>query len=130
MLEDISARELPRDYPVLSVDPGKLRTNRLSSNVQALLTAGMVKAPLVRQFFDEWHQPTYGERMAMAFAAHYSELKTTAPPLHPNEIFHELQQWTGGATMKSSAQLAAVLTVLAYFFERCDIFEPALVSAS
>ena len=125
VLEDIAAREMPANHPVLSVDPGKLRANRLSSSVQALLTAGMTKAPLVKQFFDEWHAPTYGERIAKAFSARYAELKSSAPPLHPNEIFHELQQWTGGEKPKSSAQLAAVLAVLAYFFERCDIFEPA-----
>lgn len=125
VLEDVATRESPASFPVMSVDAGKLRANRLSSNVQALLTAGMVKAPLVRQFFDEWHAPTYGERMAKAFAARYAELKSSAPPLHPNEIFHELQLWTGGEKQKSSAQLAAALAVLAYFFERCDIFEPA-----
>jgi hypothetical protein len=85
----------------------------------------MTKAPLVKQFFDEWHAPTYGERMAKAFAARYAELKSSMPPQHPNEIFHELQQWTGGEKPKSSAQLAAVLAVLAYFFDACDIFEPA-----
>ena len=125
VLEDIAAREMPASHPVMSVDPGKLRANRLSSSVQALLTAGMAKAPLVKQFFDEWHAPTYGERMAKSFSARYAELKSSAPLLHPNEIFHELQQWTGGERSKSSAQLAAVLAVLAYFFERCDIFEPA-----
>ena len=125
VLEDIAAREMPASHPVMSVDPGKLRANRLSSSVQALLTAGMAKAPLVKQFFDEWHAPTYGERMAKAFSARYAELKSSAPLLHPNEIFHELQQWTGGERSKSFAQLAAVLAVLAYFFERCDIFEPA-----
>lgn len=125
VLEDIAAREMPGNHPVLSVDPGKLRANRLSDSVQALITAGMAKAPLVKQFFDEWHAPTYGERMAKAFAARYVELKSCSPPLHPNEIFHELQQWTGGEKPKSSAQLAAVLAVLAYFFDSCDIFEPA-----
>lgn len=125
VLEDIATRELPPSHPVTSVDPGKLQANRLSSNVQALLTAGMSKAPLVKQFFDEWPEPTYGERMAKAFATRYAELKSGTPPLHPNEIFHELQQWTGGEKPKSCAQLAAVLAVIAYFFERCDIFKPA-----
>ncbi|HCN29438.1 MAG TPA: hypothetical protein DIT64_11950 [Verrucomicrobiales bacterium] len=125
VLEDIAARVMPANHPVMSVDPSKLRANRLSDSVQALLTAGMAKTPLVKRFFDEWHAPTYGERMAKAFTTHYQELKSSSPPLHPNEIFHELQQWTGGEKPKSSAQLAAVLAVLAYFFERCDIFEPA-----
>ena len=64
VLEDIAARELPKDHAVMSVDPGKLKANRLSDNVQLLLMAGMLKAPLVKRFFDEWDRPTYGERMA------------------------------------------------------------------
>lgn len=125
VLEDIAAREMPANNPVMVVDSGKLSANRLSGSVQALLTAGMAKAPLVKQFFDEWHSPTYGERMAKAFAERYTELKSITPHLHPNEIFDKLQQWTGGEKQTSSAKLAAVLSVLAYFFERCDIFEPA-----
>ena len=124
VLEDIAARELPKDQAVMSVDPGKLKTNRLSSNVQMLLTAGMAKAPLVKEFFEEWHQPTYGERMAKAFQKRYAELREVNPPLHPNQIFEELRLWTGGANV-AHAHLASVLAVLAYFFERCDIFEPA-----
>jgi hypothetical protein len=125
VLEDIAVRELPKDHAVMTVDPGKLKTNRLSSNVQMLLTAGIAKAPLVKQFFEEWHQPTYGERMAKAFAGRYQELRAKAPPLHPNEIFDELRIWTGGARTQPATRLASVLAVLAYFFERCDIFEPA-----
>jgi hypothetical protein len=124
VLEDIAARELPKDHVVMTVDPGKLKANRLSNNVQVLLTAGMAKAPLVKQFFEEWDQPTYGERMAKAFGRRYRELREATPALHPNEVFAELQRWTGGAKSQSASRLASVLAVLAYFFERCDIFEP------
>ena len=125
VLEDISARELPKNLPVMSVDPDKLRTNRLSGNVQSLLTAGMMKAPLVKQFFDEWHQPTYGERMSEAFKGRYQKLRAVTPSLHPNEIFDELQRWVAGTKLPSPPRLASILSVLAYFFERCDVFEPA-----
>ena len=125
VLEDIAARELPKDQAVMMVDPGKLKMNRLSAGVQGLLLAGMAKAPLVKQFFEEWHQPTYGERMAKAFAGRYQELRAKVPPRHPNEIFDELRTWTGGTRVQAAAGLASVLAVLACFFERCDIFEPA-----
>ena len=125
VLEDIASRELPEDHAVKTVDAGKLKANRLSNNVQLLLTAGMAKTPLVKRFFDEWHEPTYGERMAKAFVARYKELRDATPPLHPNEIFDKLLLWTGGTKMQPSTRLSPVLAVLAYFFERCDIFEPA-----
>jgi hypothetical protein len=124
VLEDIVARELPKDHAVMTVDPGKLHANRLSNNVQVLLTAGMSKAPLVKQFFGEWDHPTYGVRMAKAFGERYQELRAKKPPLHPNEIFEELRIWTGGSKT-TTPRLATVLAALAYFFDSCDIFEPA-----
>ena len=41
----------------------------------------------------------------------------------PNEIFHELQEWVGGANRGTPEHEMAVLTVIAYYFESCDIFE-------
>jgi hypothetical protein len=49
--------------------------------------------------------------------------------LGPDEIFGELQAFAGGMDREPSRQ-AAVLAVLSYFFESCDIFEDALQDAS
>jgi len=38
-------------------------------------------------------------------------------------IFAELQSWAGGVQRGTPEHQLAVLTVLAYYFERCDIFE-------
>jgi hypothetical protein len=44
--------------------------------------------------------------------------------MSPDEIFTELQTFAGGMDGVPSQQ-AAVLSVMSYFFERCDIFEDA-----
>ena len=42
--------------------------------------------------------------------------------LSPDQIFTELQTFAGGMDGTPKHQ-AAVLAVMSYFFERCDIFE-------
>ena len=125
ILEDIQARALPPDQSPSVVHPGKIRANSLSESVATLLRTGSNRAFLVREFFECWHDETYGERLQKAFRDQYLSLKQQAPPLHPNLIFDELLCWAGGQTRGSASRELAVLAVLAYFFDSCDIFEPA-----
>jgi hypothetical protein len=46
------------------------------------------------------------------------------PGITADEIFQGLQEYTTGCEpLSEPGQQAAVLAVLSYFFERCDIFE-------
>jgi len=120
VLNSIARRSVPTSQPVKDVPKGKIEANALSESVTSLLKAGMSKAPLVKDFFDQWHDITLGERIAKAFRAKYEELRGKSPP---NQIFSEIQDWAGGGTRGTPEHELAVLTVIAYFFERCDIFE-------
>jgi len=110
--------ESPRPVPT-----GKIEANGLSENVATLLKAGMEKAEIVERFFDCWHDPQYGDRLAAAFRGKYIELREQSPKLSPDEIFHELHIWAGSSWANSSALHVAVLAALAFFFEQCEIFE-------
>lgn len=110
--------ETPRPVPT-----GKIEANGLSPNVATLLKAGMERAELVEKFFDRWHDPLYGDRLASAFRSRYIELRDQSPKIGPDAIFHELHTWAGGTWAASSALQVAVLAVLAFFFEQCEIFE-------
>ncbi len=123
ILDGISAKEPNMDAAVGIVPAGKLQANDLSSSIQGLLQAGMRKAPLVEQFFQDWHDESYGARIAEAFKQQYAKLKNQAPPSHPNEIFQNLRSWAEGVTRPTPEREVATLAILAYFFERCDIFE-------
>ncbi|MCP4701182.1 MAG: hypothetical protein GY862_30655 [Gammaproteobacteria bacterium] len=103
------------------VPQGKIEANALSESVATLIKEGMSKADLVRQFFDKWHDPELGEKIANAFREQYQSLKEQK--LTPNTIFSKLQAWVGGEQRGTPEHELAVLTVLAYYFERCDIFE-------
>ena len=57
---------------------------------------------------------------AEAFKEEYTQLRDVSSP---NQIFHEFQSWAGGDRRGTPEHELAVITVIAYYFERCDIFE-------
>ncbi len=120
VLEALSNKRPPVDRPVGDVPAGKIEANALSESVATLLKEGMVKAPLVEEFLANWHEATLGERIAQSFRTEYEALRATHSP---NQVFPELQAWLGGTNRGTPEHELAVLTVMAYYFERCDIFE-------
>lgn len=109
------------DSEVRPVPAGKLSANALSVNVEILLRSGMTKADLVKRFFDDWHDPTLGDRVAERFKEEYTSLKLTQ--LVPDDIFTRLFVFAGGGERGTPMHEVAVLAVLAHLFEECDIFE-------
>lgn len=120
VLETITGRGVPMSQEVKDVPMGKIEANALSECIATLLKSGMAKAPLVETFFRQWHDESLGERIAASFKARYMELRGK---FRPNDLFAELQAWAGGSERGSPEHELAVLTVIAYYFERCDIFE-------
>ncbi|MGQ0563565.1 MAG: ABC-three component system protein [Gemmobacter sp.] len=111
----------PDDNPPLSApSPAKLSANDLSGDAAELLRQGRRREPLVERFFNDWPDPSLGEEIAQGFRERYQALKMEG--LSPDRIFTELQTFAGGMDGTPSHQ-AAVLAVMSYFFERCDIFE-------
>lgn len=121
VLESLATRSVSVNFPVKNVPRGKIEANTLSESVTILIKEGMGKADLVRQFFDKWHDPELGEKIATSFREQYKLLRDQKRT--PNAIFSELQAWVGGEQRGTPEHELAVLTVLAYYFERCDIFE-------
>lgn len=111
----------PDDNPPLSApSTSKLDANDLTADAAELLRQGRRREPLVEQFFNDWPDPSFGEEIAQGFRERYQALKVE--DLSPDQIFSELQTFAGGMDGTPSHQ-AAVLAVMSYFFERCDIFE-------
>jgi hypothetical protein len=120
VLETIADRPAPAQREVKDVPMGKIEANALSENVSILLRAGMAKAPLVEAFFEQWYDETLGERVAESFRVKYQALRGK---FCPDGIFAELESWAGGADRGLPKHQLAVLAVLAYYFDSCDIFE-------
>lgn len=111
---------LPLAEPDLRPVPAdKLKLNLLSDHVATLLKAGMTRADLVGRYFRA--QPTKEDKIAESFRVHYQNLRSKG--LAPDEIFSGLQRFAGGSMLQSPSHQNSVLAVLAYFFEKCDIFE-------
>ena len=112
-LDELDIRPVPAD---------KLSQNSLSANTRILLKAGMHKADLVGQFFENWPlDPGLGDKVAETFRKTYETLRDAR--VMPDAIFERLYEFAGGRHLSSPSHQVAVLAVLAYFFEQCDIFE-------
>lgn len=125
VLNHISVAATPSTSEVKDVSRGKIEANLLSQAVAEFLKIGMQKSPLVMQFFDTWKNPVYGEQIASAFKSEYVALRDGTPHLHPDEIFGRLEAWAGGTANTTPTHKAAVLAVMAYLFDKCEIFEDA-----
>jgi hypothetical protein len=107
------------DPDLRPVPVDKLQRNMLSAAVETMLRAGMTRADIVRKYFT--FKPTVQDQIAASFRARYVELR--ASNRTPDGVFAELQRFAGGDVVRDPGAQAAVLAVLAFFFEECDIFE-------
>ncbi len=123
VLRAIAAQAPPEPAELHPVPPGKLDSNGLSEASKTLIKQGGLSRRVVRQLFSNYPDPEYGDRIARAFRDRYAGLKASA--FDPNSIFRELQAFAGGLQRGTPEHEAAVVAVLAYLFEACDIFEPA-----
>ncbi|MBH2759047.1 ABC-three component system protein [Serratia ureilytica] len=125
VLTHISITPVPTTSEVKDVSRGKIEANLLSQAVADFLKIGMQKSALVAQLFNNWKNPTYGEQIAQAFKSKYLTLRDQVPVLHPDEIFGRIETWAGGTVNITPTHKAAVLAVMAYLFDKCEIFEDA-----
>ena len=124
VLKTIACQPAPREPDLSQVPQDKIDINRLSENTASLIQAGRTKSTLVGDFFDRWPDPQFGDEVVQAFKARYEELRATETP--PDRIFQELQMFAGGEIRQDTGHEAAVLAVLAYLFDHCDIFEDSV----
>ncbi len=97
----------------------KLEKNSLSDDACEFLRIGRRKVRLVETYFSRNVHVELGEKIAEAFRRRYAELRSSERP--SDEIFFHLQEYAG-VTGEPKRQVAA-MAVMAYFFDRCDIFE-------
>ncbi len=105
----------------------KLEANALGVTVADYLRLGRQREHLVQKYFEKHPNPSFGDEVAMVFRDEYLHLK--ADGLSPDDIFASLQDFAGGTTRGDVEHEAAVLAVMSYLFERCDIFEPPVEAA-
>lgn len=121
VLNTISQQAAPTTPDLQRVPRDKIEINRLSEDTEILIKAGRLKSPLVGKFLKRYPDPEYGDQIVQTFKMKYDDLKSAN--LDPDIIFRELQVFAGGELTREPKHQAAVLSVLAYLFDQCDIFE-------
>ncbi|MBN2716125.1 MAG: hypothetical protein JXX14_09745 [Deltaproteobacteria bacterium] len=121
ILDTVSRAKANLEVTLSTVPRDKVEINRLSENTEVLIQAGRRRSDVVDKFFAVYPDPQFGDDVVQAFRQKYEHLRDAQ--LEPDRIFQELQKFAGGEAIGEPAQQAAVLTVLAYLFDRCDIFE-------
>lgn len=123
VLKFISRQQIDLLPDLFAVPREKIKINKLSDETASLINAGRYKSTLVGRFFEQYPDPSYGDQIVQAFSKKYESLKKQK--MDPDTIFLELQLFAGGGILRSPKHQAAVLSVLSYLFDQCDIFEPS-----
>lgn len=103
------------------VSQKKLDANGLSNSSKQLLETGMIKSSLITNFFKQWHDPTLEENTA---AEIHNIYKVAAKEYcDADSIFQRIFTTLISHDSGNPVAMISTLTVMAYFFQTCDIFE-------
>lgn len=121
VVDQIAKQKPDPDTPPTAPSVRKLEKNALDEDAADFLRIGRRRVRLVEQYFEEHHNPLLGDQIAAALKRQYALL--TDAGFNPNEVLLELQKFAGWDNSGTNTNNAAVLAVISYFFDRCDIFE-------
>lgn len=107
--------------PVPRVNEEKLDFNRLEGDTKYELVKAMKSTLLVEEYYQMRITITERDEAARGFSIYYESVKEYLTD--PEEIMLELEMYILGNRRQSLKMHRAAWVVLAYFFERCDIFE-------
>lgn len=120
VLTSIGRQPVISDQDIRPVPPEKLAASELSEDIAYLLKLGMIKSDRVARFLGSWPVPQFGDEIVASFRQEYLILRRMGRS--PDEIFRELLTFAGGLDGMTANHPGAVLAVLAYLFEECEIF--------
>ncbi len=116
------AREPTLNFKVTN-PAAKMTKNGLSDAVHFNLSLGLGKAKEVAAFVEHvaTRDAKFPERLAARFVAEYQRLR--AEGFSGDVLFESLVQFSSGGD-RGFTRMAAGVAVLAYLFEKCEVFEP------
>ena len=103
-----------------TVPAEKVRFNRLSQTAEKLLNLGRIHSRKIHEYFEGHTDPYLADAVVNAFKTRYDDLIATG--LHPDDIFSDLTSFAGWQHKDRRVSVAG-LSVVAYLFEACHIFE-------
>jgi hypothetical protein len=106
----------------LTIPLEKMNRNRLANRSRFLLTVGLAKAKEVQRFVDGFAalNPVFPERLKAGFTHEYNRLVEQGEG--GDDLFELLVEFASRGASEPRQQAAGV-AVLAYLFEKCEVFE-------
>ena len=123
VIERLRKADAPPDVQITLPNPRKLEHNDLPAEYADLLRTGRRRQGLVGNLVRGLTDPETGEEIAEGFRQTYAAACDAGA--NAEEIFTTLWRYAGGEHFVQPPEVAAVASVLAYFFDSCDIFENA-----
>ncbi|MFL6196075.1 MAG: ABC-three component system protein [Thermoanaerobaculia bacterium] len=128
VLDMLAREDILGDIDPQPVSLDKIHKNSLSDESKFYLRMGQRKSGLVARIFDTFSDPLSAEGIVQGFRNRYTDLKLQ--DIQSDRILGELICHAGGyaehykgGPVEAQRHEAAVAAILAYLFERCDIFE-------
>ncbi|QWF22246.1 hypothetical protein KM427_00385 [Nocardioides sp. LMS-CY] len=123
LLAELSVTGIPLDAgaPVEAVSIDKLRFSALTPDSQAELRNAMRHSPMIDDYYARRIDVTERDEVAARFNQEYRD--AVADNLEPEDTLFRLREFLAGSRLQSGPLYRAQTAVLAYFFQRCDIFE-------
>jgi len=122
VIDRLVTEDAPFLPPIGMPDPEKLAYNQLPPRSAQLIVIGRDSTGVVDAYLDEIPDEDRPEDIAEAYRKKYRDLADSG--ITVDEIFNALWVFSGGEHFAGNPNVvAAVTAVMAYFFDRCDIFE-------
>lgn len=117
----ISISTAPVTFDIKPVSQKKLEANGLSAATKQLFESGMIKSTLIESFFKHWYDPNLEENTATEMNKIY--IAAVNDGLCPDDVFQRIFTTISGSDYGNPTVMISSLTIMAYFFQTCDIFE-------
>jgi hypothetical protein len=114
-------RQASSQAPAREVPPDKLDYNQLGPEDREEIISRMRYTHLIDEYYQGRRDVTERDEVAQGFNAYYQQIKAVYDD--PGDVLWKLQEYIAGNARGRREEERAVMVVLAYFFETCDIFE-------
>ena len=121
IIKYLTSAAIPVEDNLTIVPPKeKMKKNNLSPGIGNLITMGLSQVRLVENYLNKHPDIQFAARLKAEFVSKFIDLKHKG--LDSDALFYELLDFASNNSMEFKEKSAG-LSVLAYFFERCDVFE-------
>ena len=121
--EQLLSVAMPPDRELTITPPReKIQKNKLSPRISNLITSGLANSDLVESYIHSIARsdPKFPERLKAGFVNEYHRIRRSMSL--GDELFLALLEFANSGDSRFERQ-AAGLTILAYFFEKCEVLE-------